>query len=76
MGAFSTLLALLVTVHQNIYNLEVMKKFKYELQSEFGNICIHNLVIVFDKYVFSLVVIKCDSKSIAIALSFSQCIAH
>ena len=52
MGAFSTLLALLVTVHQNIYNLEVMKKFKYELQSEFGNICIHNLVIVFDKYVF------------------------
>ena len=38
MEAFSTLLALLVTVHQNIYNLEVMKKFKYELQSEFGNI--------------------------------------
>ena len=38
MEAFSTLLALVVTVHQNIYNLEVMKKFKYELQSEFGNI--------------------------------------
>ena len=38
MEVFSTLLALLVTVHQNIYNLEVMKKFKYELQSEFGNI--------------------------------------
>ena len=78
MEAFSTLLALLVTVHQNIYNLEIIKNssMNYNQSLVIYFQTYSNLVIVFDTYVFSLVVILGNLKSIAIALSFSQCKAH
>ena len=52
MEVFSTLLALLVTVHQNIYNLEIMKNSNMNYHQSLVIYFRHNLVIVSDTSVF------------------------